>query len=54
METKINDIKEFAIGTKIDYNGKLYKVIEQKFYLKIKDLVYLGNAQVLLEVMVNL
>ena len=29
METKINDIKEFAIGTKIEYNGKLYKVIEQ-------------------------
>ena len=31
METKINDIKEFAIGTKIEYNGKLYKVIEQNF-----------------------
>ena len=29
METKINDVKEFAIGTKIEYNGKLYKVIEQ-------------------------
>lgn len=29
METKINDAKEFAIGTKIEYNGKLYKVIEQ-------------------------
>ena len=29
METKINDIKEFAIGTKIEYNGKLYEVIEQ-------------------------
>ena len=31
METKINDIKEFAIGTKIEYNGKLYEVVEQKF-----------------------
>ena len=29
METKINDVKEFAIGTKIEYNGKLYEVIEQ-------------------------
>ena len=32
METrKNNDTKEFAIGTKIEYNGKLYKVVEQKF-----------------------
>ena len=31
METKINDVKEFAIGTKIEYNGKLYKIIEQNF-----------------------
>lgn len=31
METKRNDIKEFAIGTKIEYNGKLYEVIEQKY-----------------------
>ena len=31
METKINDIKEFAIGTKIEYNGKLYEVVEQKY-----------------------
>ena len=31
METKINDIKEFAIGTKIEYNSKLYEVVEQKF-----------------------
>ena len=31
METKINDVKEFAIGTKIEYNGKLYTVIEQNF-----------------------
>ena len=29
---KINDNpKEFAIGTKIEYNGKLYEVVEQKF-----------------------
>ena len=26
---KNNDTKEFAIGTKIEYNGKLYEVIEQ-------------------------
>lgn len=31
METKRNDIIEFAIGTKIEYNGKLYKVVEQKY-----------------------
>ena len=31
METKINDIKEFAIGTKIEYNGKLYEVVEGKY-----------------------
>lgn len=31
METKINDTKEFAIGTKIEYNGKLYEVVEQKY-----------------------
>lgn len=31
METKINDTKEFAIGTKIEYDGKLYEVVEQKF-----------------------
>ena len=31
METKRNDTKEFAIGTKIGYNGKLYEVVEQKF-----------------------
>lgn len=29
METKRNDTKEFAIGTKIEYNGKLYEVVEQ-------------------------
>ena len=29
METKINNVKEFAIGTKIEYGGKLYEVIEQ-------------------------
>ena len=26
---KNNDTKEFAIGTKIEYNGKLYEVVEQ-------------------------
>lgn len=31
METKINNIKEFAIGTKIEYNSKLYEVVEQKY-----------------------
>ena len=31
METKRNDIIEFAIGTKIEYDGKLYEVVEQKF-----------------------
>ena len=31
MGTKRDDIIEFAIGTKIKYNGKLYEVIEQKF-----------------------
>ena len=31
METRKSNVKEFAIGTKIEYNGKLYEVIEQKF-----------------------
>lgn len=31
METKINDFKEFAIGTKIEYNGKLYEVVRDKY-----------------------
>lgn len=31
METKINDVKEFAIGTKIEYNGKLYEVVAQTY-----------------------
>lgn len=31
METKRNDIKEFAIGTKIEYNGKLYEVVQGKY-----------------------
>ena len=31
METKINDVKEFAIGTNIEYNGKLYEVVESKY-----------------------
>ena len=31
METKINDVKEFAIGTKIEYDGKLYEVVRDKY-----------------------
>lgn len=31
METKINDIKEFAIGTNIEYDGKLYVVVAQTY-----------------------
>lgn len=32
MPTKRNNkVKKFAIGTKIEYNGKLYEVVEQKF-----------------------
>lgn len=26
-----NEVKEFAIGTKIEYNGKLYEVVEELF-----------------------
>lgn len=31
MPKKISDIIEFAIGTKIKYNDKLYEVVEQKY-----------------------
>ena len=31
METKINDVKEFAIGTKIEYDDKLYVVVAQTY-----------------------
>lgn len=32
MPTKRNnEVKEFAIGTKIEYNGKLYEVVEDLF-----------------------
>ena len=31
METKTNDVKEFAIGTKIEYDGKLYEVVQGKY-----------------------
>lgn len=35
METKknnnSNEVKQFAIGTKIEYNGKLYEVVQGKF-----------------------
>lgn len=41
MPTKrSNEIKEFAIGTKIEYNGKLYEVIERNncYYCSLKDI----------------
>ena len=41
MATKRNnEIKEFAIGTKIEYNGKLYEVIERNncYYCSLKDI----------------
>lgn len=44
METKINDVKEFAIGTKIEYNGKLYEVIEQKFCDKCSIATICANS----------
>lgn len=32
MPTKRNnEVKDFAIGIKIEYNSKLYEVVEQKF-----------------------
>ena len=31
MPTKRNDTKEFAIGSKIEYNGKLYEVVSQTY-----------------------
>ena len=31
METKTNDVKEFAIGSKIEYDGKLYLVVAQTY-----------------------
>ena len=31
METKINDVKEFAIGSKIEYMNKLYEVVAQTY-----------------------
>ena len=31
METKINDVKEFAIGSKIEYMNKLYLVVAQTY-----------------------
>lgn len=31
METKINDVKEFAIGSKIEYMNKLYVVVAQTY-----------------------
>ena len=31
METKTNDVKEFAIGSKIEYMNKLYLVVAQTY-----------------------
>ena len=31
MPTKRNEVKEFAIGSKIEYNGKLYEVVAQTY-----------------------
>ena len=31
METKINDVKEFSIGSKIEYMNKLYEVVAQTY-----------------------
>ena len=31
MPTKRKDFKEFAIGSKLEYNGKVYKVVEGKY-----------------------
>ena len=31
MKTKRNEVKEFTIGTKIEYNGKAYEVVEGKY-----------------------
>ena len=31
METKINNVKEFAIGSNIEYDGKLYEVVAQTY-----------------------
>lgn len=44
METKRNDIIEFAIGTKIEYNGKLYEVVEQKYCDKCSIATICANS----------
>ena len=31
METKRNEVKEFAIGSKIEYMNKLYEVVAQTY-----------------------
>lgn len=31
MPTKRNDVKEFTIGTKIEYDGKLYEVVKSEY-----------------------
>ena len=44
MPTKRNDIIEFAIGTKIEYNGKLYEVVEQKYCDKCSIATICANS----------
>ena len=44
MPTKRNDIKEFAIGTKIEYNSKLYEVVEQKYCDKCSIATICANS----------
>ena len=39
-----NEIKEFAIGTKIKFNSKLYEVVEQKFCDKCSIATICANS----------
>ena len=43
---KNNDVKEFTIGTKIEYNGKLYEVVEELFCDKCSIANICTNAEV--------
>ena len=52
METKINDIKEFAIGSKIEYMNKLYVVVAQTYcdncsiaHIGIDNGIYYANSE---------
>ena len=40
-----NEVKEFAIGTKIEYNGKLYEVVEELFCDKCSIANICTNAE---------